>query len=102
MHSSSMPAVARSCCRAASFSVMAAFSASFWDKAWSQQTVSLQEALVEVLLLPGQLLLHLLQLLLAVHTPFLTLSTQLLLSLLLLNCQLRALLFLSHMHTTHS
>lgn len=39
VRSSSMQAVARSCCRPASFSVRAAFSASFWDKAFSQHTV---------------------------------------------------------------
>lgn len=184
MHSSSMPSAARSCCRAATFSMRAAFSTSFWDKACSQKigkyrrheadrnfhgqgvdlasctrmlaghvtfdghtlwrqkflfswyhfltllatlkctnilkfmnyqkpvmyhlthllllTLSLQEALVEVLLQPGQLLLHLLQLLLAVHTQLLILSTQLLLSQLPLNCQLRTLLLLSATKCTHS
>lgn len=65
-------------------------------------TLSLQEALVEVLLQPGQLLLHLLQLLLAVHTQLLILSTQLLLSQLPLNCQLRTLLLLSATKCTYS
>lgn len=65
-------------------------------------TLSLQEALVEVLLQPDQLLLHLLQLLLTVHTLLLTLSTQLLLSLFPLNCQFCILLFLLPTKNIHT
>lgn len=56
--------------------------------------LSLQETLAELLLQPGQLFSHLLQLLLAVRTQLLTLSAQLLLGLLPLKHQLCTLLLL--------